>query len=196
VAEADVGGIQEGQPVEFTVDAYPYRTFHGDVIQVRNSPTTVNNVVTYDAVISVTNSDYKLKPGMTANVSVIVAERSNALKIPNAAMRFRPPETALVITNGIADPPATNLAATMPPGQRAKLKGNRNLRTVYLLVTDNGADKLKQVQVKTGINDGISTEVLDGLAEGDKLVVGILNPGATGTGAGSSPFGGGGFPRR
>ena len=73
VAEADVGGIIEGQSVDFTVDAYPDRTFHGVVSQVRNSPTTVNNVVTYDCVISVTNADYKLKPGMTANVSIIVA---------------------------------------------------------------------------------------------------------------------------
>src|ERR1035437_5479240 len=88
VAEADVGNILEGQSVEFGVDAYPYRRFHGSVTQVRNSPTTVNNVVTYDAVISVTNSDYKLKPGMTANVAIIVAQRSDALKIPNAALRF------------------------------------------------------------------------------------------------------------
>ncbi len=75
VAEADVGGVVENQNVDFTVDAYPYRNFHGVVTQVRNSPTTVNNVVTYDCVIGVTNADYKLKPGMTANVSVIIAQR-------------------------------------------------------------------------------------------------------------------------
>ena len=94
VAEADVGGVEEGQAVDFTVDAYPDRTFHGEVTQVRNSPTTVNNVVTYDAVISVTNADYKLKPGMTANVSIIVAQRQDVLKMPNAALRFRPPDNA------------------------------------------------------------------------------------------------------
>ena len=95
VAEADVGGVVEGQSVDFTVDAYPDRTFHGAVTQVRNSPTTVNNVVTYDCVIGVTNADYKLKPGMTANVSIIVAQRENALTIPNGALRFRPPEDAV-----------------------------------------------------------------------------------------------------
>ena len=85
--------------VDFTVDAYPYRNFRGVVTQVRNSPTTVNNVVTYDCVISVTNSDYKLKPGMTANVSIVIAQRENALTIPNSALRFRPPDTAVVETN-------------------------------------------------------------------------------------------------
>src|SRR5208283_2158865 len=94
VAEADVGGVVEGQGVDFTVDAYPYRTFSGTVVQVRNAPTNSNNVVTYDCVISVTNSDYKLKPGMTANISFIIAQRENALTIPNGALRFRPPENA------------------------------------------------------------------------------------------------------
>src|SRR3984957_565889 len=90
VAEADVGGGLEKQDVDFTVDAYPYRTFQGSVTQVRNAPPTVNNVVTYDCVISVTNADYKLKPGMTANVSIIIAGRTNILEIPNGALRFRP----------------------------------------------------------------------------------------------------------
>src|SRR5208283_2620562 len=99
VAEADVGGVVEGQEVDFTVDAYPDRTFHGSVTQVRNSPTTVNNVVTYDCVIGVTNADYKLKPGMTANVSIIVAQRENALIIPNGALRFRLPDNAVLLTN-------------------------------------------------------------------------------------------------
>ena len=108
VAEADVGGVVEGQSVDFTVDAYPYRTFHGIVTQVRNSPTTVNNVVTYDCVIGVTNADYKLKPGMTANVSIIIAQRENALTIPNAALRFHPPDSAVVETNSAATQPATN----------------------------------------------------------------------------------------
>ncbi|MCL5096769.1 MAG: efflux RND transporter periplasmic adaptor subunit, partial [Candidatus Omnitrophica bacterium] len=91
VAEADVGGVEVDQDVEFTVDAFPQRTFHGKVIQVRNSPITVQNVVTYDTVIGVNNADLKLKPGMTANVSIIVARRDNVLRIPNAALRFRPP---------------------------------------------------------------------------------------------------------
>ncbi|MBU6399925.1 MAG: efflux RND transporter periplasmic adaptor subunit, partial [Verrucomicrobia bacterium] len=92
VAEADIGGVEVGQDVDFTVDAFPYRTFHGKVTQVRNAAITVQNVVTYDTVIGVNNQDLKLRPGMTANVSIIIARRDNALRIPNAALRFRPPE--------------------------------------------------------------------------------------------------------
>lgn len=94
VSEADVGGVELGQEVSFTVDAFPYRTFQGRVVQVRNAPTTVQNVVTYDCVIEVNNRDLKLKPGMTANVSIVVATRPDAVKIPNAAFRFRPADAA------------------------------------------------------------------------------------------------------
>src|SRR4029077_9380396 len=90
VAEADVGAVEVGQDVDFTVDAFPTRTFHGKVVQVRNAPITVQNVVTYDTVIGVENKDLKLKPGMTANVSIIVAHKDDVLQIKNAALRFRP----------------------------------------------------------------------------------------------------------
>jgi HlyD family secretion protein len=93
VAEADVGNVALDQQVDFTVDAFEYRTFRGKVAQVRNAPITVQNVVTYDTVISVVNEDMKLKPGMTANVSIIIAERQDVLKLPNAALRYRPSET-------------------------------------------------------------------------------------------------------
>src|SRR5439155_13389097 len=92
VSEADIGTIEEGQTVSFTVDAFPDRKFAGKVMQIRNSPTTVQNVVTYDTVIEVHNPDLKLRPGMTANASIITAQRSGVLKIPNATLRFRPPE--------------------------------------------------------------------------------------------------------
>jgi HlyD family secretion protein len=92
VSEADVGTVETGQNVNFTVDAYPSRTFSGRVTQIRNSPITVQNVVTYDTVIGVTNSDFRLKPGMTATVSITTAQRTNVLKIPNSALRFKPPE--------------------------------------------------------------------------------------------------------
>jgi HlyD family secretion protein len=92
VSEADIGSADEGQNVTFTVDAFPDRKFNGKVRQIRNSPTTVQNVVTYDTVIDVNNPDLKLRPGMTANASIIIAQRSGALKIPNAALRFRLPE--------------------------------------------------------------------------------------------------------
>ncbi len=92
ISEADIGGVKTNQAVNFTVDAYPYRTFHGRVSQIRYGPATNQNVVNYAAMIDVNNDDLTLFPGMTANVSVITAERQNALKIPNAALRFRPPE--------------------------------------------------------------------------------------------------------
>jgi HlyD family secretion protein len=190
VAEADVGGVVEGQAVEFTVDAFPLRTFHGTVTQVRNSPTTVNNVVTYDAVIGVTNADYKLKPGMTANVSIIVAERDNAVKISNAALRFRPPDNAVVLTNEMVKlPQATNASAGKMHG-----KGRGNIRTVYFLTEDEHLPVLKPMQVRIGITDGIATEIVEGLKEGDKVVSGSTGGGSQ-TSAQSNPFGGGGFPR-
>ncbi|MBI3328263.1 MAG: efflux RND transporter periplasmic adaptor subunit [Nitrospinae bacterium] len=90
VSEADIGRVAEGQRATFTVDAYPNTTFMGRVVQVRNAPITVQNVVTYNAVVEVENADLKLRPGMTANVSFLISERSGALKIPNAALRFQP----------------------------------------------------------------------------------------------------------
>src|SRR5439155_18367471 len=92
VSEADIGTVEEGQPVSFTVDAFTGRPFVGKVVQIRNSPIIVQNVVTYDTVIGVDNPDQKLKPGMTATVSITTAKRTGVLKIPNAALRFKPPE--------------------------------------------------------------------------------------------------------
>src|SRR6201990_953268 len=90
VAEADIGVVEVDQTVDFTVDAFPMRTFHGKVVQVRNAPITVQNVVTYDTVIGVNNPDLKLKPGMPANGSIIIAHQDNVLQIKNAALRYRP----------------------------------------------------------------------------------------------------------
>jgi HlyD family secretion protein len=198
VAEADVGGVLEGQDVDFLVDAYPNRTFHGVVIQVRNAPTTVNNVVTYDCVIGVTNADYKLKPGMTANVSIIVAQRPNALTIPNGALRFLLPENAVMLTNSAAAQPATatngeNIAAS--PGSRrggGRGRGERPVfHTVYVLSDTNADAKLQAVQIKTGISDGISTEVVSGLDEGAQVVTGVVLT-STQAATTSSPMRGGG----
>jgi HlyD family secretion protein len=208
VAEADVGGIEEGQQVSFTVDAYPYRTFHGAVTQVRNSPTTVNNVVIYDCVIGVTNADYKLKPGMTANVSVIIAQRENVLSIPNSALRFRPPESAGLPadTNSPAAQMTNSEARRDGGGGEGGGQGHRGggngrargerpvVHTVYVLSGDEKNPALQPVQIKTGISDGISTEVLSGLNEGDKVVTGTVMVAGAAT-ATANPFGGGGFPR-
>lgn len=185
VAEADVGGVAVDQEVQFTVDAFPARTFRGKVVQVRNAPITVQNVVTYDTVIGVTNPDLKLKPGMTANVSIVAASRDDALKIPNGAFRFRPPdETPAPVSSHETS------GGGRPPGER-KPGGNRGERrperAVYLLTA--GGSKPKSVMIKTGISDGIATEVLDGLKEGDRVVTGMT--GVTVAAPATNPFGGG-----
>jgi len=165
VSEADVGNVREGEAVDFTVDAYPGTTFHGKVRQVRNAAITVQNVVTYDAVIDVDNSDLKLKPGMTANVSIIVATREDVLKIGNAALRIRLPDPN--------EPPGPPKASPSPAKKKKDDPARRFQRTVYLL--PDGEKTPKPVPIKIGINDGIETEVLEGLKEGDKVVTAILN---------------------
>lgn len=207
VAEADVGGVREGQEVEFTVDAFPYRTFRGKVVQVRNSPLTVQNVVTYDTVVEVSNPDLKLKPGMTANVSIVVARRDDAVRLPNAALRFRLPESVAGSSKtNTAMAGATNQSSGQQrsgehggsrggPGGSARPRGERSpTRTIYIL---DETGNPKPVQVKLGISDGIMTEVTEGLNEGDKVITGTVQAknDAGGNNTPSNPFGGG-FPRR
>lgn len=192
VAEGDVGELQSGQAVNFSVDAYPYRTFHGVVSQVRNSPVTVQNVVTYDTVISVNNDDLKLKPGMTANVAIVLAHRSNVLKIPNAALRFRPPDSPKKLVPVVPGTP--------PPGAQASPHPHAARRdathTVYILPP--GSTKPEPVQVHLGISDGIYTEIIDGLHDGDIVVDSILsnNPAFASQGGGRQAQPGGGFGMR
>jgi HlyD family secretion protein len=209
VAEADIGGIEEGQDVTFNVDAYPYRTFRGKVTQVRNSPTTVNNVVTYDCVVGVDNPDYKLKPGMTANpLNIVIAQRQDVLKIPNSALRFHLPETGTT-TNAPAAQSAQYSsggagggarisggqggfgggAGGRPAGGFGARGGVQSNRTVYMLSGDGKDATLKPVQIKTGISDGVFTEVLSGLDEGDRVVTGQAFGGAI-SAPSANPFGG------
>lgn len=133
VSEADIGTIEEGQNVSFTVDAFPDRKFTGKVRQIRNSPITLQNVVTYDTVIEVSNPDLKLRPGMTANASIITAHHNNVLKIPNAALRFRPPEPStnqtfagrLLAKIGLGKeikPAATNVVSIAKAGETNKVE--------------------------------------------------------------------------
>jgi len=202
VDEADIGGVKEGQPVDFTVDAYPNRTFEGVVIQVRNAPTTVNNVVTYDTVIGVTNADYSLKPGMTASVSIVVAQHNDVLEILNAALRFQPVDMAAVETNALAANASgqnTNNGIGQRPGNGRGRRGGRGgngpgekspMHTVYVLTSDaTGKNaELKAVQVRTGITDNIDTEVLSGLSAGDQVVTGLAIPGLTSNPTTQNPF--------
>jgi len=198
VSEADIGGVQTNQDVNFTVDAYPDRTFRGKVSQIRYGAVTNQNVVNYSAIIEVNNEDLKLLPGMTANVSVIIQQREDAVKIPNAALRFRPPENAV--------PEAKAGAPRGPGGNRGPRTGGRpggnhsngnpaehvTKRTVYVLENkDSEAPKLKAVQITTGITDGISTEVLSGLKEGDEVVTAVISSDDSDS-APANPFGGGG----
>src|SRR4051812_6494264 len=195
VAEADVGAVAVDQDVEFTVDAFPTRTFQGKVTQVRNAPITVQNVVTYDTVIGVTNADLKLKPGMTANVSIIVAHRDNVLLVKNAALRYRPPD-ATPAPAGSPRPSAAagdgagspRTGAGRPGGSReGGPRERRPERTVYV---SRGGSRPQPVQIKSGISDGVTTEVLDGLKEGDLVVTGSVG-GAAPPPAATNPFGGG-----
>jgi HlyD family secretion protein len=182
VAEADVGVVKVEQNVDFTVDAFPMQTFHGKVVQVRNAPITVQNVVTYDTVIGVSNPDLKLKPGMTANVSIVVAHRDEVLQIKNAALRYRPADAT----------PSEARSTSSPSGARSRGERERRggERTVYVL----SGSRPRSVQIKTGISDGIVTEVLDGLKEGDRVVTAELTSTSSTATPPANPFGGG--PRR
>ncbi len=161
VAEADIGQVEAGQPAEFTVDAFLGQTFHGTVSQIRNAPKMDQNVVTYSTMIDVANPNLKLKPGMTANVSIVVARRDDVLRVPNAALRFRPPKH-LALTKNVAP----GEGATPTKSKKEKQKGER---TVYVL--RGGA--LEAVKVKLGITDGRQTEVLEGLKGDESLVIDI-----------------------
>jgi HlyD family secretion protein len=188
VAEADVGGVAVDQDVEFTVDAFPTQTFHGKVVQVRNAPITVQNVVTYDTVIGVTNPDLKLKPGMTANVSIISAHRDDVLKVANSALRFRMPDESPA-PSAKRDPSASG----RPSGGKPPAGGERRIeRNVYLLPP--GASKPARVTIKTGISDGVATEIVEGLKEGDRVVTSMTESSGATSAPANNPFSGG--PRR
>lgn len=220
IAEADVGGIEIGQDVMFTVDAFPMRTFRGKVIQVRNAPVTTQNVVTYDTVVEVNNEDLKLKPGMTATASVVIARKPDILKVPNSALRFRPPEltTSKPATNApaatpVAAVPATNGVARNggggregrsrsggggPGGTRGGASGKMERagpKTVYVaekkMVNGESVIEPKAIQIRTGIGDGASTEVLEGLNEGDEVIVGVILPESDASKPAVNPFGSG-----
>jgi HlyD family secretion protein len=182
VAEADVGVVKVDQNVDFTVDAFPMQTFQGKVVQVRNAPITVQNVVTYDTVIGVSNPDLKLKPGMTANVAIIVAHKDDVLQIKNAALRYRPPD---------ATPVESKRTSGSRPGRPGSAPSGatqegRAKRTVYVL--PSGASRPQPVQVKTGISDGITTEVIEGLKEGDRVVTAELTSTTSAPSPPANPF--------
>ena len=159
VSEADVGRVRVNQPATFTVDAYPGRTFTGSVTSIRKAPINVQNVITYDAVIGVSNSDLKLFPGMTANVKILVNQRLNVLRVPNAALRYHPASETAASGGG---------------------KGAAPEKAVWILEANN---KQLRVVVATGESDGTYTEVTNGgLKDGDRVIVAALAKAAPASG--------------
>ena len=153
IDEADIGGVQEGQRVSFTVDAFPDDHFEGKVTQVRQQATTSSNVVTYEVVISAPNNDLKLKPGLTANVTIYTMEKNNVLAIPSKALRFTPNEALLSDGQTIEDVEA--------PAKVWTLKDN----------------VFKAHVIEPGTSNGMLTEVLSGLSEGTEILVDFTLPG-------------------
>jgi HlyD family secretion protein len=168
VSEADIGRVAVGQEAIFTVDAYPEKTFLGKVSEIRNAPITIQNVVTYDVVIQVDNKDLKLKPGMTANVSVLIEHKEGILKIPNAALRFRPAvakmkETGEKGKGGSPQKQKSNEQVKSPQGEKE--------RPGKVWVLSQGGKPIP-VSIILGITDGTFSEVVSGdLREGMEIIV-------------------------
>lgn len=150
VDEADIGEVKAGERVTFTVDAYPDDTFQGTVTQVRQEATTTNNVVTYEVVISAPNADLKLKPGLTANVTIYTQERSGVLSVPSKALRFEP--TAETV------------------GKQYKIQDISSAKNKVWTLEGN---ILKAHRVSIGMTDGTHTQILSGIKAGEKIITGI-----------------------
>jgi HlyD family secretion protein len=163
VSEADVGRVRANQPATFTVDAYPGQVFKGNVTSIRKAPINVQNVITYDAVIGVSNSDLKLFPGMTANVKILANQRLSVLKVPNAALRYHPVSETAVAMSG-----------------KGLRKGAASEKAVWIL---DANDKPQRIVVATGESDGTYTEITGGgLKDGDRVIVAALAKAAPSSG--------------
>jgi HlyD family secretion protein len=218
VAEGDVGRLKPGMDATFTVDAFPGQTFKGKVGQIRNAPQTVQNVVTYDAVLDVDNADLKLRPGMTATVTIVYDEREEAIAVANAALRFRPPpEVASAVAGDAGLPPSGSGSPGGPSARRGRrgapggagpegsgappAEGSTHAthepheggprRMVYVL---RGSTP-EATMVTTGLSDGTVTEVKKGLEPGDQVVTDVTISGKP-IGAPTGGGGAGGAPPR
>lgn len=149
VDEADIGDVKEGERVTFTVDAYPDDTFEGEVKQVRQEATTTNNVVTYEVVISAPNADLKLKPGLTANVTIYTAERKGVLSVPSKALRFTPQKETV---------------------GKMKIVDVANAKNKVWTIEGNSIVAHK---VNIGMTDGTNTQIVGGIAEGTNVITGL-----------------------
>ncbi len=206
ISEGDVGRLESGMATSFTVDAFPGQRFKGKVGQIRNAAQTVQNVVTYNAVIDAENPNLKLRPGMTATVNITYAERDDALAISNAAIRFRPP-TELTSSPGQPGPFGSSASPTPSsdrsgtgrsgqPGQRSRAgSGDATVgqnRTVWILK----GGKPMTASIQTGLSDGTATEITGGeMHEGDLAITDASLPGSAGASGASSSGTGAGAPR-
>jgi len=221
VDEADIGQIKDGQPVTFTVDAFPDQTFNGIVTQVRLDPIITQNVVTYTVIIAVDNPDMKLRPGMTATASILVDRRQNVLRVPTLAIRFQPP--ADIAANFTDQKPASGGTAPAQGnpqageskahwrqqsggntanggGSNAQADQSDSFRPGRIWVI--GQNQIpRPVSVKVGLNDNRYVEISsDDLKEGDDIIIGMMASDATSSNGQTNPFQqrpvGGGGPRR
>jgi HlyD family secretion protein len=185
VDEADIGRVALDQEATFTVDSYPGQTFRGRVVQIRQAPQVIQNVVTYNTVVAVSNPDLKLKPGMTANVKLLVARREHALLVPNAAFRFRLESGSAASGAQRAGGPSGGTGGQPQAGGGPRAgapgmgggsgrgtdvrQGDASRQRLYVLAEGKPAER----QVKIGLSDGQRTEILDGLSEGDTVILGL-----------------------
>ena len=200
VSESDIGMMKVGQPVRFTVDAYPEQSFRGTIAQIRLNATVNQNVVTYPVIIDVPNPDLALRPAMTANVTIDVAVVKDVMRVPNAALRWRPEEKEAAAPAS-AEERAARTGSGRGPGAAARqfgqTSGGRGVKagqTVYTL-PGGEAGEPRPVQIRTGITDGRYTQVKGGeLKVGEKVVVGLVTAKADASAGRPPGMGGPGGP--
>jgi HlyD family secretion protein len=184
IDESDLGSIRDGQVVTFHVDAYPNDVFHGKVQQVRLNPVIESNVVTYAAIISAPNAELKLKPGMTATVSVEVTRRDDVLRVPNAALRFKPTSSVLAALGQPQADVGRKSTGGAPSATSGKIATPSAQETVWIYE----AEHLRPVQVTVGAADGSFTEIVDGnVQEGTTLAMRVTLPGAAAAKTAATP---------
>jgi HlyD family secretion protein len=200
VDEADVGRVALDQEATFTVDSFPGQTFRGRVVQIRKAPQVIQNVVTYDSVVAVGNPELKLMPGMTANVKVLVARREHTLLVPNAVFRVRLDAASPAGSSGSqggspagqrgpqtsaggrpASSPGMSPGRGPDPGARGAADGGQ--QRVWVLQDGKPVERM----VRTGLSDGQKTEVLEGLKDGEAVIVGLGTEPRSGSGSSGSP---------
>jgi len=190
IDEADIGQVRSGQPVNFTVDAYPDETFRGSVRQIRLQPIVTSNVVTYTVIVNAPNPEKKLMPGMTANITVLVQEVDSVLTVPARALRFTPDNAYLTtymknITGsgnrgGSGSGPSESLQSQRNPGREGQINASRfqtgsqqGRKPVAVWV--KSADSIHRVRVVIGAADAMNTEIKSGLKEGDEVILSMNN---------------------